>query len=229
MKSLSFLPALYWNQQSCFSLGNTYLLCELDCVMCHGHTLHDRLFWKQFLDEVRVKIILISSSRFWRFVTATSAISLWRYRCFFFIHILLVQIINYKCDPLQQKVLYGFCYKLLVRHLYSMQQSLQVKRFNSLGKRNVIMYANVTVSLTLVSNKLEPSPFSQPYPNGIKNWTALKCQFEETVPKMSVNSGNRTWQVPISRPCLEFPFYGATTLRQMLIVFVTELLYLCHW
>ena len=33
-------------------------------------------FWKQLLDEVRVKIILISSSRWWRFVTATSAIGL---------------------------------------------------------------------------------------------------------------------------------------------------------
>ena len=35
------------------------------------------------------------------------------------------------------------------------------------------------------------SPFSPRYPNMIKNWTAFKHKFEETVPKLSVNSGNR--------------------------------------
>ena len=37
------------------------------------------LFWEQLLDEVRVKLILISPRRWWRFVTATSAI-VTRYR-----------------------------------------------------------------------------------------------------------------------------------------------------
>ena len=35
------------------------------------------LFWKQLLNEVKVKIILISSSRWWCFHTATSAIDHW--------------------------------------------------------------------------------------------------------------------------------------------------------
>ena len=49
MKSLWFLPALYWNQQSCFSVGNVrisnkrllgetrvFIASKLDCVKCQG-------------------------------------------------------------------------------------------------------------------------------------------------------------------------------------------------
>ena len=39
-----------------------------------------------------------------------------------------------------------------------------------------------------------PSPFSPRYPNGINNRTAFKCKSEETVSKLSVNSGNRNSQ-----------------------------------
>ena len=40
-ENLIFLPALYWNQQSCFSVSNARIynkrmLCELDCVKCRG-------------------------------------------------------------------------------------------------------------------------------------------------------------------------------------------------
>ena len=50
--------------------------CELDCVNCRGHRYCMAIFWKQLLDEVRVKRILISSSCWWRFLTATSAIQM---------------------------------------------------------------------------------------------------------------------------------------------------------
>ena len=50
------------------------MLCELDCVKCRGHILHEKAFLKTTLDEVRVKIIQILSSCWWHFVTATSAI-----------------------------------------------------------------------------------------------------------------------------------------------------------
>ena len=42
--------------------------------LCQEPILHDRIFWKtfaDFLDEVRVKTILILSSRLQRLVTAT--------------------------------------------------------------------------------------------------------------------------------------------------------------
>ena len=89
------LPALYWNQQSCFSAGNTHISCKhmsyemrpfianaFAYTCCanwiawsvKGVYCMTELFWKQLLNEVRVKIILISSSRWWRFLTATSAI-----------------------------------------------------------------------------------------------------------------------------------------------------------
>ena len=46
------------------------MLCELDCFNCRGRIY---IAW-QLLNEVRVKIILISSRHWWLFVTATSAI-----------------------------------------------------------------------------------------------------------------------------------------------------------
>ena len=69
--------------------------------------------------------------------------------------------------------------------------------------------------------KTGPLPFSPHYPNGIKNG----LQIWRKLPKLSVN---RNSQELVSRPCLEFWFYGATIQRQMLIIFATELLYLCH-
>ena len=91
---LIFLQALYWNQQGCFSLSNIYIsnkhmLCEMRLSIARvqayavqtelhwvsrAYILHDRFFWKQLLDEMLVKIILISSSCWWRFVTVTFAI-----------------------------------------------------------------------------------------------------------------------------------------------------------
>ena len=55
------------------------------------------------------------------------------------------------------------------------------------------MYANVTFPLTLVSNKLN-APFSPHYFSGVKIGTAFNCTFVETVPKLSVNFGNRNSQ-----------------------------------
>ena len=52
-------------------------------------------------------------------------------------------------------------------------------------------------------------PIFPRYSNGIKIGTAFKCIFEETLPKLLVNFGNRNSQdsqEPISRPCLEFQF-----------------------
>ena len=68
------------------------------------------------------------------------------------------------------------------------------------------------------------------YFNGIKIVTAFKCIFGEkkTVQKLSVYFGNRISQEPISRPCLEFRFYGTTIQRQMLIKFAAEVSYL-YW
>ena len=58
------LPALYWNQQSCFSAGNVRIPCkrilcetraliaskrmlyELDCIKCRGRILHDEALLK---------------------------------------------------------------------------------------------------------------------------------------------------------------------------------------
>ena len=55
------------------------------------------------------------------------------------------------------------------------------------------MYANVTLPLALVSNKLNV-PFSPCYFNGIKSATSFKCIFEETMTKLSVNFRNRISQ-----------------------------------
>ena len=83
-------------------------------------------------------------------------------------------------------------------------------------KWKVIMYANITVSLTLVSNKLDgPSPIFSTLAQRNKNWPALKRKFEENVSKLYVNSGNRDSkdsieQEPISRSSLEFWFYRTT-------------------
>ena len=96
---------------------------------------------------------------------------------------------------------------------------------------NVIMCANVTFPLTLVS-KNWTCHFSQCYFNGIKIGTAFKCIFEEMVLKLSVNFGNRNSQdsqEPISQPCLEFWFYRTTIQWQILIKFAAEVPYLYHW
>ena len=57
-----------------------------------------------------------------------------------------------------------------------------------------------------------PSPFSPRYPNGIKNWTAFKWKFEETVPKSSVNSRDGNSQDSHNSqypdPVLNFGFTG---------------------
>ena len=90
------LSALYWNQQSCFSvlnacIYNKSMLCEMRAFTANTHVccanwivltvegIYPSLccmtvFWKQNLNEMWVKIILISSSCWWYFVTATSAI-----------------------------------------------------------------------------------------------------------------------------------------------------------
>ena len=56
---------------------------------------------------------------------------------------------------------------------------------------NVIIYANVTLPLTLVSNKLDVPFFSTLFQWENKIVTASKCLLEETVPKLSVNVKNR--------------------------------------
>ena len=53
--------------------------------------------------------------------------------------------------------------------------------------------ANVTVSLTLVSNKLNIPIFLYVFPMGLK-WNCWKCLFEETVPNLSVNFGKHDSQ-----------------------------------
>ena len=98
MKSWYFLPTLYWNQQSCFSVRNVpisnkrvwnahiYNICSSTCcanwiaLSIKGVHCMTGIYWKQLLDEVRVKIILISTSHWWRFVAATFAI-IWPYSC----------------------------------------------------------------------------------------------------------------------------------------------------
>ena len=64
---------------------------------------------------------------------------------------------------------------------------------NTLEQWNVIMYVNMTLPLTLVSNKLNV-PFSPHYFNGIKIVTAFNYIFEETMPNLSVNFGNHVSQ-----------------------------------
>ena len=59
------------------------------------------------------------------------------------------------------------------------------------GYDGTIMYAKVTLPLTLVSNKLN---FPRRYFNGTKTVTASECIFEETMPKLSVNLGNHISQ-----------------------------------
>ena len=100
MKSLYLLPTLYWNQQSCcfflpvrthfipaYVMWNVRIYSKLASVCfanwialsmlsVDGVYCMTDLFWKQLLKKVLVKIILISSGRWWRFVTATSAIEL---------------------------------------------------------------------------------------------------------------------------------------------------------
>ena len=81
-----------WNQQCCCSASthafHTSILCETciyikrASVCCanwialsiEGIYCMTEFFWKQLLNEVRVKIILISPCHWWHFVTATSAI-----------------------------------------------------------------------------------------------------------------------------------------------------------
>ena len=69
---------------------------------------------------------------------------------------------------------------------------------------NVIMYANVTFPLTLVSNKVNVPFFC--YFIGVKIGTAFKCIFEETLPKLSVNFGNHNSQDSHKNPVLNFSF-----------------------
>ena len=64
---------------------------------------------------------------------------------------------------------------------------------NTLVQWNVIMYANVTLPLTLVSNK-QSILFSPRYFSGIKIVTVFTCIFEETMPQLSVNFRNRISQ-----------------------------------
>ena len=93
---------------------------------------------------------------------------------------------------------------------------------------NVILYANVTLPLSLVSNKLN-LPFFSTLFQWIKIVTASKCTFEETMPKLSVNFGNHISQDShnnqYSAPVCNFGF----TVQQMLIKFAAELPYLFHW
>ena len=58
---------------------------------------------------------------------------------------------------------------------------------------NAIIYANVTLPLTLVSNKLNV-PFFSTLLNEIEIVTAFKYIFEETMPKLSVIFGNHISQ-----------------------------------
>ena len=89
------------------------------------------------------------------------------------------------------------------------------------------MYANVTLPLTLVSNKLNV-PFFPRYFNGIKIVTAFKCIFEETMPKMLVNFGNHISQDShknqYSSPVCNFGF----TVPQV-FKFDAEVQCLSHW
>ena len=95
---LIFLPTLYRKSAKLFTrklsvrnahIYNKRMLCEHDCIKFRGriawHSFLEINFAK-FLDEVRLKI-KISSSRWWHFVTVTSAIvgasncSWWRGYC----------------------------------------------------------------------------------------------------------------------------------------------------
>ena len=80
--------------------------------------------------------------------------------------------------------------------MYSMHDlfvNMCISLLHTLVQWNVIMYANVTLPSTLVSNKLIV-PFSPRYFNGIKIVTAFKYIFEETMPKLSVNFENHVSQ-----------------------------------
>ena len=81
--------------------------------------------------------------------------------------------------------LYNFIYTLIDQWVCLMS--------NTLVQRNIIMYAYVTLPLTLVSNT-RTYHFSPRYFNGIKIVTAFKCTFEETMSKLSVNFGNHISQ-----------------------------------
>ena len=78
---LIFFTRTILESASCFSVGNVRIfnkrmLCETRVFIASAQAYAVRtglrevseLFWKQLLDEVRVKIILILSSRWWRFV-----------------------------------------------------------------------------------------------------------------------------------------------------------------
>ena len=67
-----------------YVVWNSPIYCKRASICCanwialivEGVYCMTELFWKLLLNEVCVKIILISSSRWWRFLTATSAIEI---------------------------------------------------------------------------------------------------------------------------------------------------------
>ena len=64
-------------------------------------------------------------------------------------------------------------------------------------KRHNICNRHVAIDTEV--KQTERTSFSIRYFNGIKIVTAFKCNFEETMPKLSFNLGNHISQEPISR------------------------------
>ena len=100
----------------------------------------------------------------------------------------LTPIQNSECTP----VSLSFACSPLTSRALRTQFVCREQHHHSLVEWNVIMYLNVKLPLTLVSNKLNVLFFSTLF-QWDKNVT-LKCIFEETMPKLSVNFGNHISQ-----------------------------------
>ena len=70
----TFHTSVYCVKRVHFYQERKCMLCELGCHKCRGRTLHDRAFLKTTFEWSALKLILISSSRWWRFLSVTSAV-----------------------------------------------------------------------------------------------------------------------------------------------------------
>ena len=86
---------------------------------------------------------------------------------------------------------------------------------------NVIMYADVTFPLTLVSNKLNVPFFSTLF-QWDKNCNCFQMYFWRNCAKIVSKFENHNSQEPISQPGLKVWFYRTTIQWQVLIKFTTE-------
>ena len=88
----TFLTSVCYVKCAYLKQAHRHMLCELDCVMCRGRILYDRLFWKQLLGKNN----LISSSSWWRYSNICYCCVVW----WIFPALLLVFVITRECDAL---------------------------------------------------------------------------------------------------------------------------------